>query len=382
VTRGKRLAAALCMGTLGLVGAAGPPASAGAAVAEDCTYQLTVLEYENQTPTPPSTRYYLNFGQVLGSDGVDKFVGWRQWIVRSSWSFGTVGVIWGGDTELHLEGTTAQPWANAFDVNVPGDAVGNIKASGGDAHAVLWRAGAPGTPVRLAEPAGATSTTATAVNDSGVIAGYATFATATGQTMRGLTWSVSSPGTVRSFGTTAGVLSDVSNGGRVVGYTGRVDTPGKAVAGTAEAVTALPGQPGDTGGYALAAAGSFVVGHGAGIGPVRWNDGVVQALPMLAPGPNDFQPGADPPAPAFPTAVNSAGLVVANTGQSPLNRLAGGISRASVLRNGAWEALPLDPDDADLYGSNRAATITEDGRVGGTSSAADSSRPAIWTCAS
>ena len=374
------MAAALCLGTLGIVGTASPPA-AGAVTAEDCTYQISVLEFDNQFPRPPGARWFSGYGQILGSDGVNRFAGWRHWSVTSPWSFGSVGVIWNGATEQHLEGTAAEPWAMAFDVNGSGDAVGHLNANGSNRHAVLWRAGAPAAPVRLAEPAGATSTTATSVNNSGVIVGFATFGTGTGQTTRGLTWSVSSPGTVRDLGTAAGVLSDVSADGRVVGFTGRADAPGRAVAGTVTGVTPLPGQTATTGGYAFAATGPFVVGRGAGTGPLRWENGVAQALPALAPGPNNF--GSEvpiPPAPAFPVAVNSAGLVVANTGDGPLDRLAGGIARASYLKDGAWHALPLDPDDVDLYGSNRAVTVTEDGRIGGTSSAADLERPAIWTC--
>ncbi|WP_203999386.1 hypothetical protein [Virgisporangium aurantiacum] len=373
------MAAALYLGTLGLVGTASPPA-AGAVAAEDCTYRISVLEFDNPLPRPPGGRWFSGFGQILGSDGVNRFAGWRHWSVTSPWSFGSVGVIWTGATEQHLEGTAAEPWATAFDVNGSGDAVGNLNASGAGDHAVLWRAGAPATPVRLAEPAGATSTTATAVDDNGVIVGFATFGSGTGQTTRGLTWSVSSPGTVRDLGATAGVLSDVGADGRVVGFTGRADAPGRAVAGPVTAVTPLPGQPGTTGGYAFATAGPFVVGRGAGTGPLRWENGVAQALPALAPGPNNFSSDPIPPAPAFPVAVNSAGLVVANTGHLPLDRLAGGIARASYLKDGEWRALPLDPEDVDLYGSNRAVTVTEDGRIGGTSSAADLERPAIWTC--
>jgi hypothetical protein len=76
----------------------------------------------------------------------------------------------------------------ALDVNHAGVAVGVGTANLFGGHAMLWR-GHGAKPVRLPEPAGATTTEATGINDSGMIVGTAGAPSFT----VGVVWSARAP---------------------------------------------------------------------------------------------------------------------------------------------------------------------------------------------
>jgi hypothetical protein len=359
-------------------------------VADDCTYQLQVL------PVPPprhqvGVRDY-STGAVHGSDGVDRFAGIRRWRVPAPpiggvgqpGESGSSGFIFHNNVETYLEGGPGFKSAQASDVNRSGIAVGT-KMSATSLKPVFWPADSPGNPTALATPAGATTVRPTAINDAGLIVGYAEFGTGDGAVVRGVSWTVDAPNTVTDLGVRARIF-DVSEAGRAVGYTGTVENPATAVAGTVAGVSPIPGQTGTTGGYAFATAGRFTVGragvNGAAVGPVLWDNGTPHSLPAQAPGwpddPADLTVRV--PAPAYPIAVNTAGLVVANAFTVPrVEKFVGYPNIASYLKDGRWVDLPTQQPDTE-YGGTTAFTVTEDGTIGGAVGSIATDRPALWHC--
>jgi uncharacterized membrane protein len=318
------VAAAAVAGTVGVAGAA----TGSAAVPVGCAWSVAAL------PEVAGAE----FGEVRGSDGDRTFVGVS----------GDRPVRW-RDGRLTVLGAAGV----AEDVNRRGDAVGGAFSDG--EHALLWRGG---RQIRLAEPAGFTSSTATAINDAGLIVGYGSGPGEGGG--RGLVWRANAPGRVRDLGPGAGALflRDVSEQGVIVGVE---ESAGSlqlhAVAGTLRSgLHRLPGTSQDTTTDATAIAGRYVVGADSS-GPLRWDRGRPQPLPGGG----------------YPLAVNSRGLAAGID--------FAGNETAVLWQHGVRVELPgLTPD-----GSGGATAVTEHGQVAGAAIGTDQagtgrSVPAVWTC--
>jgi len=311
-------------GPAGVAAAAGPASRADAAA--NCGWSVNTLPLTADA----------DFGEVRGSDGEQTFVGVS----------GDQPVRWrdGRVTVLGAAGA-------AQDVNRRGQAVGSAFSDG--EHALMWR----GTrETRLAEPAGFTSSAATAINDAGLIVGYGS---GPDGGARGLVWRADTPSQVRDLGPGAGALflRDVNEDGVILGVEESSDTFDlHAVAGTLDSgLQRLPGTTPDTTTDATGIAGRYAVGSDSA-GPLRWFDGQPQTLPGGG----------------YPLAVNADGL-------------AAGIDLTTftpVLWTGATRVdLPgLAPDH-----SGAASTVTDHGQVAGATTVIDQSGsghsvPAVWTC--
>ena len=266
---------------------------------------------------------------MLGTDGGGRFVG----------TSGDHALLW---RNRHL--TDLGP-GMAADVNRAGAVVGADSAAIGAGHAVLWR-GHGTRAIRLAEPAGVTTSAAVGVTDSGLIVG-----TGDGPNVgEGLVWSARTPHRVRTITSADGYLflTGVTNSGLIVGndvHFGNLFT--RAVAGTLRSGlhslrTLSPGVESN----ATAAAGRYVAGTQVAT-PMLW----VNRSPRLLP-----RAGADP------LAVNRYGLI-------------GGIDFATfgpvVWRHGVMTALPVP------RGSGEVKAVTDRGILGG--SVGNGVGPVTWT---
>jgi uncharacterized membrane protein len=245
---------------------------------------------------------------------------------------------------------------DALDVNRFGVSVG--QAFDGDyvQHAYLW---SDEVPVALAEPAGADLTAAVGVSDTGIVAGNAEFfgpGTEEGS-RHAVVWSVQTPNEVRDLGSVGSLtrLTGITDRGRLVGIgdethdtvalTGTVQTGLRPLSGTSQNVTTR----------AQGAAGHYTAGSeyipGDGYRPVRWAGRQPEQLPA--------ETGS------YAKAVNVQGLTVGSTlyGETALLWDAGGEpTRLPDLTPGSFSS---------------ANTITDDGRVGGSSGPS----PVVWSCA-
>lgn len=331
--------AGLTAGTLLATGSSAGAAPAAAA-APGCGWTVHAL------PTLPGG----GRGEVLGTDGGLTWVGSATDanLVQHAalWRNGRIvdlGVPLGGDSV-------------AKDVNRLSISVGSSAATDGRAHAEMW---VGSHPVQLAEPAGALDSTATGINDAGLVVGWATMPDFLGHPV---VWSAIHPGAPRDLGSPAGMstfLNGVSETGTLVGTRTDFITQ-DAVTGTV--LTGLHVLPGTVPGAltsATAAAGRYIVGSQAVLddqsrsGALRWTRG----RPHLLPSADVSQV----------TAVNSAGLLAGNDFGT------GGV----VWQDGQEIALP-----SLVAGRFTAASaVAEDGTVGGASSAANGTvTAALWAC--
>lgn len=231
-----------------------------------------------------------------------------------------------------------------------------------DLYPVVW---INGHAVRLAAPAGSTSTNAFGINDAGIVVGTAT---ANGTT-HGIAWSVRTPWRYRDLGVGDGALtlSDVNDAGTVVGTTtDDADWPTsyRALRGTVTGgLSSMPGVDPADDSLAFATNSRYVVGSGrlpgtSGRQSLVWDGDVATALPSLMSG----------------SGVNSSGLVAGFTNVAPQS--------AVVWHDGTLEFLPdLNPDA--VTGNSSALDVMDDGTVLGNSLTADGgeSLPVSWTCA-
>lgn len=101
----------------------------------------------------------------------------------------------------------------AYAINASGLVVGNAPSQAGDAtYAVLWNVNSPGTPTILGS-LGGTSSSANAINDSGLIAGYSYTTNIYGAnvTQEAVLWNVNTPGSPSVLGSLGGTAGSVAN---------------------------------------------------------------------------------------------------------------------------------------------------------------------------
>jgi uncharacterized membrane protein len=310
------------------------PASAGHSA---CAWVVRTL------PTVPTTDYA--FSSVRGTDGDDTFAG----------SSNGHAVLWRGGRLVDLG------VGNAADVNRSGDAVG-FQVDGNEfTHATLFRAG---TATRLAEPANATLTRATGINDDGLIVGAAEFWGTVGGTTHAVVWSASTPRSVLDLGVLDGEeakatsLDGVNQGGMFIGNVVDQNTLNlTAVIGTSRGgLRALPGSRRDADTVAKAIAGRYIAGIeyvDGSVQPVRWLNGRPEAL------------ASDGEA----TGVNSHGTVVGR--RSDLT--------AALIWTGVADPVEL-PVPTGLTQAG-ATAITDSGTVAGFGfNDASEQLPVLWSC--
>lgn len=250
--------------------------------------------------------------------------------------------------------------AVAQDVNGQGDVVGVVFGEDTSTRGVLWHGG---QMIDLALLPGGGYAVPTAINNAGLIVGYAAGDAAS----HAVAWSAESPQSVQDLSVVEGsaYLTDVSDQGTVVGWTETVgEFKQQAISGTVrDGLTALAGPVAGTNSIARAAAGTYIVGsavlNGGSQdlgGPVVW----APTGPRALPGPQ-----------ATPYAVNVHGTVA---GFDP--------DLGAVVWVGGHEQKLPALTDGDLF-STSATVATDDDTVAGNSADAQGrSRPVMWSCAS
>jgi uncharacterized membrane protein len=191
-------------------------------------------------------------GYVYNSDRHDSFAGYGVDADGRSRP-----LVWhdGAVTVLDAPGSVG---AVAQDVNSRGDVVGLVYGEDIPTHGVLWRGG---QVIDLPSLPGGDFAVPTAINDAGLIVGYAAGADAS----HAVAWSAQSPQSIQDLGVVAGsaYLTDVSEQGTVVGWTESTgeEWQQQAIAGTVrEGLKTLPGPVSGTNSIARAAAGPYIVG--------------------------------------------------------------------------------------------------------------------------
>ncbi|MDQ1295050.1 MAG: hypothetical protein QG608_2935 [Actinomycetota bacterium] len=333
------LAAAVCLGLATPTGAAAAP----------------VPTPSSERPTGTSTSTWVpkalpiieitegsDGGTVNGSDGLDTFAG----------DTGYHAVLWRKGKLVDLGPGIA------FDVNRRGTAVGAIYDEQHRGRAGLWRRN---TPVPLAVPPGAVSSSAQSINEHGTIVGFAYFPVAdeTPQA-RALVWSAQTPNQYQDIGSLASQngeetrLYGIGEAGVFVGNS-ELSSSWRSQAITGTAVTGLRDL--DDGGddvqsRAHAIAGRFIAGAvtppGTGSSrPALWKDGVLRKLPL--------PPGGDY---GELTAVNIRGTAVGYTDQGgALWPLGQGLVFLTGL-DGIWTGSPQTITDRNVVGGS---SINSDG---------------------
>ncbi|HZX07717.1 hypothetical protein [Kribbella sp.] len=305
----------------------------------------------NELPLPAGW----SSGNVHNSDRHDSFAGSG---VDADGK--TRPLVW-HDGDVMVLDTPAGLSATAEDVNSRGDAVGVVFSLDTSTRGVLWR---DGQMIDLPQLPGGGYAVPTAINNAGLIVGYAAGA----DTAHAVTWSADSPQSIHDLGVVAGsaYLTDVSDQGTIVGWTETVgdEFRQQAIAGTVrDGLMELPGPVSGTNSIAYAAAGRYVAGTavltaGSGDlgGPVVWE----QTEPRALPGPQ-----------AMPSAVNDHGTVVGFSSDL-----------GAVIWTGDDEQ-QLPSLTAGNTFSTSATAATDDDTVAGTSADAQGrSRPVTWSCAS
>ncbi|MCP2164702.1 hypothetical protein [Goodfellowiella coeruleoviolacea] len=319
-------------------------AHAGTA-APACAYQPT------QLPGVPGSR--VATGYVQATDGGRYFGGLGHW---SSDGLGGDhrGLVWRDGVVVADFGSLS----HVTGVNSSGDAVGGTES----VEPLTWHDGRLG---RLSRPPQNTRhfAQASAVSDTGVVIGSATFDDGT---VHALAWSIHNPTAPRDLGIAGRLfaLTDISDDDRIVG-TFTSGSRLQAVTGTVDGgFRPLGGVDPAADSSATDIAGSYVLGTatvpGQGKGAVLWRDGVPRLLT-----------GAGT---ATLTDVNSSGTVVGYEGTDYSRRT------AVVLSGGTRTVLPPLPG----YTHAEAMAVTDDGRIAGRSIRSGSDAqfvPTVWSCA-
>ncbi|MFI5734082.1 hypothetical protein ACIA49_28460 [Kribbella sp. NPDC051587] len=293
-------------------------------------------------------------GYVYNSDRDDSFAGYGVDVDGK-----TRPLVWhdGAVTVLDAPGGVE---AVAQDVNSRGDVIGVTQGENVQAHGVLWRGG---QVIDLPSLPGGDAAVPTAINDAGLIVGYA----AGGDANHAVAWSARTPQSIRDLGVVAGsaYLTDVTQQGTVVGWTETVgdEFRQQAIAGTIRhGLTALPGPVSGTNSIARAAAGDYIVGSAVLTGgpedlasAVRWEPTGPQALPGVQ---TDAR------------AVNDLGTAVgsdANLG-------------AVIWTDGNEQPLPPLTAGSDSFSTSATAVTNNNTAAGVSTDAQGHTRPVTWTC--
>ncbi|MFC5263814.1 hypothetical protein ACFPJ1_17005 [Kribbella qitaiheensis] len=324
-----------------------PPAAAAQLSTLDVTVGCTWMI--NELPLPAGW----SAGYVYNSDRHDSFAGYGVDVDGR-----TRPLVW-HDGDVTVLDTPGGVGAVAQDVNSHGDVVGATQDVDTPNHGVLWRGG---QVIDLPLLPGGGFAVPTAINDAGLIVGYA----AGGETNHAVAWSADSPQSIQDLGVMAGsaYLTDVTQQGAVVGWTETVgeEFRQQAIVGTVrEGLTTLPGPVPGTNSVARAAAGPYIVGSAVLTGgsedlggPVVWAPTGLRALPGTQ-----------------PNAVNDHGTVVGFDADL-----------GAVIWVGDHEQ-PLPALAAGYPFSTSATVATNNNTAAGISADAQGhSRPVTWSCTS
>jgi uncharacterized membrane protein len=226
------------------------------------------------TATPPAPRYRLDvagfqqgadYGLVTGMNNSLEAVYIRH-------SFGTRSYWWNGHEEIELPPGAIFSQSVAFDLNELGTIAGERVIAGSRLMAMRWENGVPHDLGTL----GGEESSATAISDTGIIAGWAMVA---GGDRHLFTWN----GTFTDHGLIPGrEVEAINDAGQVVGHD--ITLLDGWLFDQDHFIT-LPDLTGGTGStpYDINASG-LIVGaswpHQTDMRPVMWIDGQVQALPL------------------------------------------------------------------------------------------------------
>lgn len=319
-----------------VAGAALVGTGSAAANTTDCAYQVS-----RHTGLAGGSEY----GIITDTDGVEYFTGFG-YLGTPQLSY-PQGNVWRDDSMIVDYGRLMP----VEDINRSGVSVGHYQG-------ILSVVSPEGQPRALAKPPQQTrwGIHIVGITDSGEIIGSMRV---NETTVHGVSWSASSPNIVRDLGTAAHFagLRNAGDTGEIVGAV-RSGTALRAYAGTVTGVTLLGGVDPNRDSQAIDIAGSYVLGTGTipgqAPGNILWHNGTPTRLPGSG----------------TVTDVNRNGDV---SGFETIN----GLSQPFVIRGGVRTPLPL------LNGtvSAQANAITDDGRVGGSSSATGfQPQPVVWTC--
>jgi probable HAF family extracellular repeat protein len=294
-------------------------------------------------------------GYVYNSDRRDSFAGYG---VDADGR--TRPLVWhdGDVTVLEAPGGVD---AVAQDVNSHGDVVGVIQDENTPTHGILWRGG---QVIDLPLLPGGSFAVPTAINDAGLIVGYAAGAEAS----HAVVWSKQSPQTIRDLGVMTGsaYLTDVTDKGTVVGWSDSAgeDFREQAIAGTVrKGLTTLAGPLPGTNSVARAAAGSYIVGSAALTDASEDPPGAVIWTPT---GPHAL-PGTN----AAANAVNDYGTVTGfDAALGPVIWVGDDEQPLPALTAGN----PFSTSASVVTNNNTAAGVSADGQ--------GHSRPVTWSCTS
>jgi uncharacterized membrane protein len=303
----------------------------------------------NELPLPAGW----SAGYVYNSDRDDSFAGYGVDVDGR-----TRPLVW-DDGEVTVLDAPAGVDAVAQDVNGQGDVVGVIQGGDTPTHGVLWRGGQVINLPLLSDGGFAVPT---AINDAGLIVGYA----AGVETSHAVAWSARSPQSIRDLGVVAGsaYLTDVTQQGTVVGWTETVgdEFRQQAIVGSVrEGLSTLPGPVPGTNSVARAAAGRYIVGSAVLTGGPEDLGSAVMWAPT---GPRAL-PGTHPDA----QAVNDQGTVVGSDADLG----------AVIWVGGHEQPLPALAVGAPF--STSATVVTNNNTAAGISADAQGrSHPVTWSC--
>jgi probable HAF family extracellular repeat protein len=147
-------------------------------------------------------------GQIVGSDA--NLPSGTLTVVAAFWSSPTVG-----NNPIFMD-TLIGPGgeSNALAINNSGQIVGSSVTASGPQHATFWKTDLA-TPLDLETLGGATSS-ATGINDAGVIVGYAT--TSGDAAMHATLWQATTATDLGTLGGTDSLANGINNAGEVVGW--------------------------------------------------------------------------------------------------------------------------------------------------------------------
>lgn len=344
---------AVAVTVAGLIAApatAGPASASTAAPAADCTWELT------RSAVPEGLTWFWTNGASQQS-----FVGTGQAPNDGK----SRAILWTHrGAQVTVLGSPGKGNAIGVDVNNKGVVVANDSVEN---RPYLW---SKGKATRLVKPAGASSATATAINDSGTIVGAAVI----GDQTHGIVWSASRPGKYQDLGTGTGnlTLNDVDNSGTIVATTTEGDV-GRTVAlkGTVSGGLSpiLEGE-GIIDTSANVVNGQYILGAGGFLeGTDFWNYTSVVW---------DGDTYTKMPTNEGPVAVNRDGLLA---GTQSVDVGPWSTSGATVWKDGVSTLLPTYLPTTGAY----ATSVTDDGVVIGSSWSSTDSEwpnpvPVTWAC--